>query len=127
MHEDNLALPHKNTPLSPYHYPKTNSDSVISELFHGNWWTSTRLAQCDEDNCEILVPIILYMDGIVVDQNGRLTLTPLTFTLGTFKTEVRAKTDAWETLYFHPDSEYVQSTQTCKATPIESLKDFTLL
>ena len=43
------------------------------------------------------------MDGISLDVNGRLNLTPLNMTLGIFNTETRKKPEAWETLYFHPD------------------------
>eukprot|EP00536_Pseudo-nitzschia_multiseries_P015967 jgi/Psemu1/44408/gm1.44408_g len=47
------------------------------------------LQQICNENDEILVLIIFYMDGISLDAHGRLSLTPLNMTLGIFNTEAR--------------------------------------
>ena len=38
---------------------------------------------------EMLVPIILYMDGISLDAHGRLSLCPFNITLGIFTVEAK--------------------------------------
>jgi len=102
--EENFSFPHSSNPLTPNHFPEINDDTEISELHHGSWWSDTWRKDCDcsPDSNEILVPIILYMDGISLDTHGKLNLTPLNMTLGIFNVETRTKDYAWETIYFHP-------------------------
>eukprot|EP00536_Pseudo-nitzschia_multiseries_P011070 jgi/Psemu1/27788/gm1.27788_g len=61
------------------------------------------LPRYNKDRNEILVPIILYMDGIAIDNSGQMTITPLNMILGIFNTLTwNSRPDAWETIYFHP-------------------------
>ena len=100
MQQSKLSLPNVDNLFS---YVNNLEVDVISELHHGNWWrNSWREANCDPQKNKILVPIILYMDGISLDTHGRLSLTPLNMTLGIFSTETQKLNYAWETLYFHP-------------------------
>ena len=55
----------------------------------------------------ILVPIILYIDGIFLNAHVRLILNPLNMTLGVINVETRKQPEAWETLYFHPGNEFL--------------------
>ena len=82
--------------------------STISELHHGKWWGESWKQLCNTEvgSQEILVPIILYMDGIAIDKQGKHSLTPLNMTLGIFNTATRRLPEAWETLYFHPSAKY---------------------
>ena len=95
----------------------------MSELHHGEWWRKTWETDCTPNSNEILVPIILYMDGISLDVHGKLTLTPLNFTLGIFNTETRTKAEAWETIYFHPDQQFESSRQIKNALSIHCVKN----
>ena len=95
----------------------------LSELHHGLWWSDSWDMLCSPSSDEILVPIILYMDGISVDAHGRLTLTPLNMTLGIFNTATRQKPEAWETIYFHPDPNYHSSHQSRQAEPHENIQN----
>jgi len=99
--EENFSFPLEDTPFLPDDF-KYNPGVPMKELHHGRWWTQSWKSICQAPD-EILVPIILYMDGISLDVNSRLNLTPLNMTLGIFNIETRKKADAWETLYFHPD------------------------
>jgi len=63
------------------------------------------------------------MDGIVIDQNGSLSVTPLNVTLGIFNTETRGLSQAWETIYFHPDSSYEKEFHSKNASPIEGVQN----
>ena len=125
--EQNFSFPHPSVPYIGKNFPKPAADTEISELHHGSWWVDSWKQNCtltdvdvyDEsidhseqgDYKEILVPIILYMDGISLDAHGRLTLTPLNFTLGIFNIEARKQPEAWETLYFHPCTNVVEISQ----------------
>ena len=64
------------------------------------------------------------MDGISVDENGTLCLTPFNMTLEIFNTETRRKTDAWETIYFHPNSSHENSFQSRNPTTLKSLQNY---
>ena len=107
--EENLSFPDKNSPFSPVDMSE-NSTPLIEELHHGEWWSRTWEKKCKPGSKEILVPIILYMDGISLDAHGRLTLTPLNMTLGIFNVATRSKRpDAWETIYWHPDKNFLSA------------------
>jgi hypothetical protein len=69
------------------------------------------------------VPIILYIDGIVCDEYGRLLVTPLNMTLGIFSVETRKKPEAWETIYFHPDPSLMSSEQRHSAQSTDHLQN----
>lgn len=102
LKDSNFSFPHKDTPFLKPSF-KLKKDCVISELHHGEWWTNTWKSMCQENSNQILVPVIFYMDGISVDSNANLNLTPLNMTLGIFNTATRKLPAAWETLYFHPE------------------------
>eukprot|EP00536_Pseudo-nitzschia_multiseries_P003803 jgi/Psemu1/8562/gm1.8562_g len=68
------------TSLSPENNPPITNETYITELHHGSWWTESWKQICNE-NEEILVPIVFYMDGISLDAHGHLSLTPLNMTL----------------------------------------------
>ena len=123
MIEDNLSFPDITTPLSGVQNPSINDDSIISELHHGEWWTNSWAQICKPDSNEILVPIILYMDGISIDNNGRLSLTPLNMTLGIFNIETRTRPESWETIYFHPSNEFESKHHDQTTTSQDSLKN----
>ena len=111
MKQENLAFPNDDTPISPEHNPPITDDTMISELHHGSWWTETWRDKCCEEKDEILVPIILYMDGIAVDSKGKHSICPLNMTLGIFNDFTRAtRRDAWETIYYHPQRKGDSST-----------------
>eukprot|EP00536_Pseudo-nitzschia_multiseries_P018009 jgi/Psemu1/53707/gm1.53707_g len=101
--EDNLSFPHAEDPTLPVRYPLLQGNIDIDELHHGEWWINTWEKRCKSGSNEILVPIILYMDGIAIDNSCQTTLTPLNMTLGIFNTLTRnSRPDAWEAIYYHP-------------------------
>eukprot|EP00536_Pseudo-nitzschia_multiseries_P010557 jgi/Psemu1/26302/gm1.26302_g len=101
--EENLSFPHAEDPMLPVRFPELQGNIDIDELHHGEWWINTWEKRCKRDLNEILLPIILYMDGIAIDNSGQTTLTPLNMTLGIFNTLTwNCPPDAWEIIYFHP-------------------------
>eukprot|EP00980_Cylindrotheca_fusiformis_P015203 scaffold4218_cov141-Cylindrotheca_fusiformis.AAC.2 len=96
----NISLPH---PTDPYKSKPDVEPDRVSELHHGKWWSDTWEILCDPEKKEILVPIILYMDGVTTDNNGKLKVTPLNMTLGIFNTITRRRASAHTVKYYHPD------------------------
>ena len=121
--EDNLSFPNQDDPTSSIANPEPTPNQKITELHHGKWWTETMKRNCAQDKNEVLVPVILYQDGIVIDQNGSLSLTPMNLSLGIFNTETRTLPEAWELIYFHPDASHEKSLHSREPTPKESLEN----
>ena len=88
MREENLSFPNKDDPTSPFNNPPIDMDTPITELHHGKWWTHSWKRKCVPGGNKVYVPLIFYMDGICLDQNGSITLTPLNVTLGIFNTKL---------------------------------------
>ena len=121
MQECNLSLPNVRDPFSFEHDPAV---TVISELHHGSWWKdSWTMANIDPSKNELLVPVIFYMDLISLDTHGRLSLTPLNMTLGIFNTTTRHSSEAWETIYFHPDSSYMKTFAKSKVEGVHGVEN----
>ena len=121
--EGNFSFPDNKTPFSSVNTSQS-STHIIEELHHGKWWSRTWQSKCEPDSSEILVPIILYMDGISLDAHGRLTLTPLNMTLGIFNVATRAKRpDAWETIYWHPDKNFLSADHSNTPTSQQNIQN----
>ena len=136
VNEENLCFPDPKVPYIWEEFPDPWDDKerVIKELCDGRWWVNTWKEKCllkkkdeygdSDEEKEILIPIIFYMDGISLDNHGRLKLTPLNMTLGCFNTKARRRPDAWETIYFHPDDLVVQIAQNSKPPkPFEKVQN----
>ena len=88
---------------------ETNSDQDLGEINTGKWFQKTFEALIEQNPIgpdgrrRILCPIIFYIDGLSLDAYGKLTLEPLTFTLGIFKDQLRNLAKAWRTLGFMED------------------------
>lgn len=118
--DQSLSFPDE---FNPFLFSNTQRSSEISELHHGKWWRRTCRQLCQPNSSDILVPIILYMDGISTDHNGNLQVTPLNMTLGIFNTKTRTNPEAWTTLYYHPtnDTESVYHSATTK--PVHNIQN----
>eukprot|EP00536_Pseudo-nitzschia_multiseries_P006594 jgi/Psemu1/15691/gm1.15691_g len=69
--EENLSFPHAEDPTLLVRSPELQGHIDIDELHHGEWWINIWGKRCRRDLNEILVPIILYMDGITIDNSGQ--------------------------------------------------------
>ena len=54
-------------------------------------------------NDQLLVPIILYLDGTAIDSKGHIELCPVSFTTSLFTEKVRRDSNAWRLLGYVPD------------------------
>ena len=92
-----------------FHVETGGGDQNLGEINTGKWFEKTFGARIEphpigpSGRRRILCPIIFYIDGLVIDAYGKLTLEPLTFTLGIFKKKLRNLAIAWRTLGFMED------------------------
>ena len=94
MQEKNLLLNADN----PFRPPEEN---MMLEDVNSGWWCRETWHEVCKHPDEILCPIIFFIDGGKVTK--RLSVEPLTFTLGFFKREVRNSVSAWRTLGYMED------------------------
>ena len=59
---------------------------------------------------QLLVPIILYLDGTAIDSKGHIEVCPVSFTTSLFSEKVRRDSKAWRLLGFVPDLNRGRST-----------------
>lgn len=89
MQPQNLLLNEDN----PCQAPKDSH--FLKDLDSGWWFKETWDEVCTGPN-EILMPIVFFLDGGKVTE--RLSVEPLTFTIGWLKREIRNKASSWRTI-----------------------------
>ena len=75
---------------------------VLDDIDTGWWYSETTETLCKGPS-DILLPLIFFIDGSVIDNNGRLSVEPVTMTLGIFNRETRNKAGAWRSLGYIED------------------------
>ena len=103
MNEANLLL----NPNDPFN--STPDGFVLSDLNSGWWYRETCKMFHLEPQKDILLPIILFIDGSTIDTYGKLNVEPITFTLGIFKRSVRNRSEAWRTLGYIESLKHIVS------------------
>ena len=88
-----------NDPLAP---PPDHFDYVC-DVNSGTSYTETYKRLITKPGKQILVPIIMYIDGAVTGQFSKLEVTALTFTLGIFHRKARDKHFLWRSLGYVPN------------------------
>ena len=94
MHQDNLLL----DPKDPFWIPPVQSN-VLGDLNTGWWHRETATSLCLKPT-DILLPIILFIDASNIDKNGKLSVEPVTLSLGIFNRATRNLAHAWRTIGF---------------------------
>ena len=94
MKEECLLL-HKD---DPFKIPRKSD--VVGELNSGWWHRETASSVCIEEDRDILLPIVIFLDGNQIDTNGKLNIEPFTITLGIFNRATRNLPQAWRTIGF---------------------------
>jgi len=102
MQLENLIFDDWQKPAASY---TTIPVNVYKELNSG---TAYKDFVCNLENPEntIVIPIIIFGDGTVVDGALRKPLEPFSFTLGIFKQHVRAQPSAWRNLGYIKHNPY---------------------
>ena len=78
--------------------PPQHAGHEMRDINDGSVFRLAHTVHVTAANRDLLVPIILFIDKTFVNQKGRLTLEPVSFTLGIFKKEVRNHPFAWRPL-----------------------------
>ena len=75
--------------LDSYNEPN-NTDGEISQLHHSNWWKlSKSYLNPPKDESWSLLPIIIYVDGTLLDALGKYIAKPLCVTIGNLSLSYR--------------------------------------
>ena len=74
-------------------------DHMLGDINSGWWYHNTHRDVCKGLN-DVLLPILLFIDGSNIDNNGRLSVEPVTMTLGIFNRSTRNQANAWKTIGF---------------------------
>ena len=103
LQDDNLMLPQNlvvnlDDPTSMY----MPSDNKFGEANTGKRYRELFQELITKRN-QLLVPIILYLDGTAIDSKGHIELCPVSFTTSLFSEKVRGDSKAWRLLGFVPD------------------------
>ena len=79
-------------------FDSTPDGFILSDVNSGWWYRETCQMFHLQPKKDILLPLILFIDGSTIDKYGKLSVEPITFTLGIFKRSLRNKSEAWRTL-----------------------------
>ena len=88
-----------NDPLAP---PPDDLD-YISDVNTGSAYIETYKKLITKPGKQMLVPILLYIDGAITGQFDKLEIVPLRMSLGIHKNEARDREHAWRTLGYVPN------------------------
>ena len=106
MREENLLFsPGSDTPQMP-----PDISNHLGDINTGDWFKNAYSNLCTE-SCDILCPIIIFIDKTQVDQMSKWSLEPVLFTLGIFNRATRNKSSAWRPLGFIPDESMLPYTR----------------
>lgn len=103
MKDDNLLL----NPDNPFN--SIPDGDVLSDINSGWWYRETVSLFELQHGRDILLPIILFIDGSTIDTNQKMNVEPITFTLGIFKRSVRNRHEAWRTIGYIEKLKHVVS------------------
>ena len=117
MKPENLLL----DPNDPYSPIKFDTTSPYDDLNSG-WWHKETSDEICTNPTEILLPIIFFIDAGKVTH--RMSVEPLTFTLGIFNRSTRNNVDAWRTLGYVEDLDNSDRSQKKKYNSFRKMQDY---
>jgi hypothetical protein len=91
--------------------------NVLNDINDGDAYYAAYQVHVKQKRRDVLCPIILFIDKTHTDQHGKLTLEPVTMTLGIFNLNMRRRPQAWRTIGYIPNMakiEMVNMTSTQK-------------
>jgi hypothetical protein len=103
MKDENLLL----NPNDPF--DSIPEGTALSDLNSGWWHRETCKMFRLQPKKDILLPIVLFIDGSTIDSNQKMSVEPITFTLGIFKRSVRSKSESWRTIGYIEKLKHVLS------------------
>ena len=79
---------------------------IINDIDTGNAYKIGMKKYLSDNETDVLLPIIFFIDKTHTDVNGRLCLEQVRFTLGIFNRETRNNEQAWRTLGYINDQQH---------------------
>ena len=94
MRKENLLFADMNNPA--YVSPR-NSDATLDDINMGNAYYDYYNKLIDPTN-NVIIPLMLFANGMQIDKNGHICQEPWMFTLGIFKCAIRNQPHAWRNI-----------------------------
>ena len=91
MMDDNLSA-YPNDIAVSYEEYKIGECACYKEMCHGNWWRDAETyirRESEGDSC--ILPIILHIDGTLLDATGKHSADPVSISLGNFSINIRVR------------------------------------
>lgn len=105
MRPENLIFGDK--PLEPPVF-EPGDDEPLCDINSCEWFHATYMKMVTDPRMQMLCPIIIFEDETYQDTKGALKFHLITFTLGIFNRETRARPEAWRHLGFIPKAKNCQ-------------------
>ena len=121
MHEKNLLFPNDGDPFSePVPFNKRDSNFIVSDIIHGDAYFHAYERLCKGKPLKVLCSILIFIDKTHIDAHGRLTLEPVSMTLGLFRKECRRRPEFWSPIGYILN----QSNFTAASSATDRLQDY---
>ena len=76
---------------------RTNTSNEYGDIDTGSWYDKTFDKRCTDSSQDVLMSLIQFIDGTVIDKLGKQSLEPVATTLGIFNRNTRYKHESWFT------------------------------
>ena len=119
MTKENLIYTELNG--NPFHVDIHNN-GMYGDVHQSQWWKASDYKLIKDPNTQLMVPIIFYLDALVLDAYGKLSLEPLSFTLGILRRHCRNQKHAYRTLGFVEDLDHLYGAN--HITPDQKAEDY---
>lgn len=104
MHISNLLLDENDIFKSP---EKPSLNTTIDDINTGEVWYYAYTKYVKIKDLDILCPIIFFIDKTHTDNNSRLCIEQVRFTLGIFKRHIRNQSRAWRSIGYIMDQAHI--------------------
>ncbi len=119
MKKENLIFTSRN---DNHFYVDSFNNGMYGDIHQSQWWEETVRLMINDPESELLVPVLFYLDALVLDAYGKLSLEPLSFTLGIFRRHLRNQKHAHRTLGFVEDLDHLHGAN--QVTPEKKAEDY---
>ena len=119
MKKENLI--YKSRDGDHFHVDSFNN-GMYGDVHQSDWFQESMALLINDPENELLVPVLFYLDALVLDAYGKLSLEPLSFTLGIFLRHLRNQKHAHRTLGFVEDLDHLHGAN--QVSPEQKANDY---
>lgn len=102
IEDDDYLFFDDNPWAAPPELSPNDKENFIGDINTGRAYRESYVHYIRKPGKQVLLPLILYIDGAATGQFANLPVTPLKFTLGIFNRKAREKPHMWRTLGYVP-------------------------